>query len=150
MSVLLLTAQARHTHLQTGRFIQWTLSNREHVFAPTAHSDGGITKEWPQGVPAVAQPDGQRLGSPETRVQSPAQHSGLRIQHGCSFSLGGSCSSDLIPGLGTSCAAGLPKKIKKKKENGLRRVHTILFHLHRFQKQTRLSQHPLQIYVYAR
>ena len=41
----------------------------------------------------------------ETKVQSPAWHS---------CGLGGTCGSNLIPGLGTPYAMGQPKKKKKK------------------------------------
>ena len=50
-----------------------------------------------------------RLVSVEVLVQSPAQYGGLSIRHGC--------SSDLIPGPGTSiCHRGSQKKKKKKKK----------------------------------
>ena len=52
------------------------------------------------------------LESPGVQIQSPAQHSRLRIQHCCSCDLG----SDLIPGSGTPYAMGWPKKKKKKKD----------------------------------
>ena len=63
----------------------------------------------------MARWDWQHLCSMETQVWSLAQHSGLRIWHCCSCSVGHSCSSDLIPGLGTPCAMGWPKKKEKKK-----------------------------------
>ena len=68
------------------------------------------------GVPAVAQQDGLCLCSAGTRVQSSARHSGLRIQHCHSCSLGCNCSSDLIPCPGTPHASGQPKKKKEKKK----------------------------------
>ena len=60
--------------------------------------------QWNQGY----------LGSTWTWVHSPAWHSGLRIWHCHSFSLGHSCISDLILGPETPCASGQPKKKKKK------------------------------------
>ena len=65
------------------------------------------------GVPTVAKRDQQHLASSETQVRSLAQHSGLRTQHCCSCSLGHTCRSCLIPGLGTSYALGQRKKKKK-------------------------------------
>lgn len=56
--------------------------------------------------------DGQHLESPGTKVQSWPGKSGLRIQHFCGLSC--NYSSDLIPGPGTSQAAGQQKKEKKK------------------------------------
>ena len=55
----------------------------------------------------------QHLGSARTQVGSLARHSGLWIWHCRSCSLGRNYGSDLIPGLGTSCAAGQPKKEKQ-------------------------------------
>ena len=49
------------------------------------------------------------LGSTGLNVRSPAQHSGLRIQHCCSCGLGRDCGLDLVPGLGTPYAVGQPK-----------------------------------------
>ena len=46
------------------------------------------------------------------QVRSPAWHSGLRIWSCHSCRVGGNCDSDLIPGLGTPCAVGKPKKEK--------------------------------------
>ena len=57
----------------------------------------------------MAQWDLQHLGSTGTQVQSPAWHSGVRIQHCHSNGLGLNCGSDLIPGLGTPYALGWPK-----------------------------------------
>ena len=47
-------------------------------------------------------------------VQSQAQQSGLRIPCCCSSGVDHSCSSDLIPGLGTSICCRCGKKKKKK------------------------------------
>ena len=47
------------------------------------------------------------------KVHSPAQHSGLRIQHGRTCDLGRNYGLDLIPCLGTPYATGWPKKFKK-------------------------------------
>lgn len=58
-----------------------------------------IIKTYPySGVPTVVQWDWQYFGSVGTKVQSPAKHSGLRIWHCHSCSLGQNCGSDLIPG----------------------------------------------------
>lgn len=46
-----------------------------------------------------------------------ARHSGLRIWHCCSCSLGLDCSWDLIPGLGTPSSTGWPKKREKGEVN---------------------------------
>ena len=65
------------------------------------------------GVSAVAQRDRGCLESAGTWVWSPALHSGLKIQHCHSCSLGCNCSSDLIPG--NSKCRGAAKNEKKKK-----------------------------------
>lgn len=65
-------------------------------------------------VPAVAQWDQRPLRKAETQVQSPAWHSGLRIQCCRSCSFGSNCGLDLILGLGNSHATGRPKTNKKK------------------------------------
>ena len=65
-------------------------------------------------VPAVAQWDWWPLGSTRTQVLLLAQHSGLRIRRCHSCGLGCNHGLDLIPGLGTPCAAG---QSNKKKEN---------------------------------
>ena len=59
-------------------------------------------KNHHSGVPSVAQWDCQSLRRAGTGVQSPAWHSGSRIQRslGCNYGL------DLIPGLGTPYATG--------------------------------------------
>ena len=64
----------------------------------------------------MAQWDQEPLGSTGTQVQSPAWYSGLRTPSCRSCGLGHSYGSHLIPGLGTPCASGLPKKKKKKKK----------------------------------
>ena len=54
----------------------------------------------------------------EAQVQSPSQHSGLRIWHFGSYGTGHSSSSDLNPGLGTStCHGSGQKKKKREREN---------------------------------
>ena len=59
--------------------------------------------------------DWQHLWSAGMQVQSPAQHSGLRIQCCHSYRVGCNCSLDLIPGPGTPYTMGRPKKKGKKK-----------------------------------
>lgn len=54
------------------------------------------------------------FGSARMQVQCQAWDSGLRLWHCCSCSLVCNCSSDLITGLATPYATGLPKKKKKK------------------------------------
>ena len=73
------------------------------------------------GVPTVqgCKGIGGFLGARRWRFDFPAQHCGLRRWHCCSCGLGCSCGSDLIPGLGTPCATGWPKKEKKKKKRAL-------------------------------
>ena len=71
------------------------------------------------GVPAVVQPDWWHLESAGMKVQSLAQHSGLRIWHCHSCGLGRNCCSDLIPVPGTPCASGWPK-MKKQKHNEIK------------------------------
>ena len=76
------------------------------------------------GVLDVAQWDQQRLWSTGTQqVQSPAQHSRLRIQCCHSCCIDQNCGSALIPGPGTPYAAGQPKRKKKgkKKEGRVRK-----------------------------
>ena len=51
-----------------------------------------------------------RNGISWTQVGSPVQHSGLRRQSCHSFSSGGNCGLDLIPGPETPYAMGRPKK----------------------------------------
>lgn len=58
----------------------------------------------------MAQQDQRCLGSAGTKVQALARHSGLRIWPCRGCGLGGSRNSDLIPGLGTACAAGRSKE----------------------------------------
>ena len=62
------------------------------------------------GVPLQHSGIGGALVSTGMQIQSLVRHSGLRIQPWCSCSLGYSCCLDLIPGLGTPCATGQPKK----------------------------------------
>ena len=52
----------------------------------------------------------------EVRVLFPAQHSGLKIWHCHSCGIGCSCSSDLIPGPGTSICHGSGQKPNQKKK----------------------------------
>ena len=63
-------------------------------------------------VPAVVQwvknPSAAAPVTAEAWVQSPAQHSGLRIRH-C-LTCGHSCGSDSIPGPGTSTCVEMKKK----------------------------------------
>ena len=61
---------------------------------------------WCSGISSVS-------GAEGTQVQSPAQHSGLRIWCRRSWGIGHSCGSDMIPSLGTPHATGQPKKKKK-------------------------------------
>ena len=61
------------------------------------------------GGPDVVQWDLWHFGSTGIQVCSLAQHSQLRIQCCCSCILGHNCGLDLIPGPGTSYAAGQPK-----------------------------------------
>ena len=83
---------------------------------PAGHTCVRCSKRTSGGAPAVVQWDWWCLGSKETQVQSPGQHSGLRTQHYCSSDLGLDCGSDLIPSPGASYATGWPKKKKKKKK----------------------------------
>ena len=55
-----------------------------------------------------------RLGSTGTQVQSPAQHSELRIWPCHSCGLGRNCSWDLTPGPGTPYAMGQQEKEEKR------------------------------------
>ena len=74
----------------------------------------------------MARWDRQHLGSPETQVQSPTQHSGLRNQHCHSCGLGCNCSLHLGPDSGTPYAA---KKDKKKKKKGLLTYNNVMHRL---------------------
>ena len=65
------------------------------------------------GVPAVAQQDGQCLGSTGMQVRSLARHSGLRIPCCCSCGLVHTSGLDLFPGLRTPYAVGQPKTNKQ-------------------------------------
>ena len=63
------------------------------------------------GVPAVVQQvKDPALSLPYRRFDSLAQGCGLRIWHCCSCGVGCSCSSDSIPGLGTSICCECGKK----------------------------------------
>ena len=70
-----------------------------------------LKKKIASGVPAVVPQGWWHLESAGKQVQSPAWHSGLRIQHCRSCGLGHDCSLDLIPGLGTPYASGRPKMV---------------------------------------
>ena len=70
-------------------------------------------KKLTYGISTVVQQDQRHLWSPRTQLQSPAQHSELRIWHCHSCSIGHNCGSDLIPGLGNPYAVGQSKKKKK-------------------------------------
>ena len=63
----------------------------------------------------MAQWDQWCLGSPEMQVRYPALHSGLKIWHCCSCSLGYDCSWDMIPGPRNYICHRAAKKGKKKK-----------------------------------
>ena len=67
-------------------------------------------------VPSVVQQDWWPLGRAGMQVHSPAWHSGLSFQSFHSCGLGQDRGLNLIPGLGTPCAMGWPKKKKKKKK----------------------------------
>ena len=67
----------------------------------------------------MVQWDQQHLGNTVSWLQFLAWHSCLRICCCCSFSLGGKCGSDLIPGPGTPYATGQPKKKAKKKKRNI-------------------------------
>ena len=58
-----------------------------------------------------------------SQVRSPAQQSGLRIQHCHTYSIGHDCGSALTPGPGTPYAAGWPKKIPLKNEGLWKQKH---------------------------
>ena len=81
-------------------FRSWRLSMRR------VQNGGG-------GVPAVVRQDQRHLGSTGMLGQSPAWHSGLRIQRGSSGSLGRNGGSDLIPGPGIHLPWGGQKRRKK-------------------------------------
>ena len=67
-----------------------------------------------RGVPDVAQHDWWHFCSVMTQVQSLAQHSGLRIWHGHSCSVGYICGMDEIPGSGAPMPWGGQKRKRKK------------------------------------
>lgn len=85
---------------------KWYIGLLDYFF----HCDKIISSPWSS---PVAQQDWRRLGSDGGQVWSPAQHNGLSIQSCHSCSLDHNFGSDLIPGLGTPYASGLPKKKKK-------------------------------------
>ena len=66
------------------------------------------------GVPALAQQDQWHLGDTGLQVLSLTLDTGLRNWHCQNFGLGADCGLDLIPGPGTPCAMGRPKKKKGK------------------------------------
>ena len=76
----------------------------------------------------MIQQDLQHLGSTGLQVRSLAEHSGLRIQHCCSCSLGGSCGLNLILAWELRIPWGGQKKQKKTKQNVplLHILHTCL------------------------
>ena len=78
-----------------------------------------LPQKGAEGAPAVAQRNQRCLGSTGTWVQSLSRHSGLRIRHCCSCSLGHHCSLDLIPGSGLPYAMGWPKIGGKKRSKVL-------------------------------
>ena len=63
----------------------------------------------------MIQQDLQHLGSTGLQVRSLAEHSGLRIQHRCSCSLGGSCGLNLILAWELRMPWGGQKKTKENK-----------------------------------
>ena len=70
--------------------------------APRKIEDTNQSKMLWTGVPAMAQQDQRYFWSSGMQVWSLAWHSGLRLQHCHTCSIDHSCSSDLIPGPGTS------------------------------------------------
>ena len=64
----------------------------------------------------MAQQDQWCLGSPGMEVRFPAQHSGLRISHCHSCSIGHNYGWNLIPGPGLPLPCSSQKKKKKKKK----------------------------------
>ena len=73
-------------------------------------------------VPNVTQQEQRSLGSAGRQVGSPPD-SGLGIPRCYSGGLGGDCGWDLIPGLGTLCAAHWSKKKKEKRKKALSTAH---------------------------
>ena len=72
----------------------------------------------------MAQWDWWCLWNAGTQVRSLAWHSGLRIWHHHSCSIGHHRGSDLVPGLGTPYAMGLPEKKRKEKRRKKKIKHT--------------------------
>ena len=71
----------------------------------------------------------------------PVLHSGLRIQCCSGCGVARNCGLDLIPGPGTPCAAGWPKKEKKKLcklEKTRHKKYISYDSLNEFQKQPKL------------
>ena len=75
--------------------------SRLHRLYPQFFFTDFYLKYLQESVPALVQWDRQCLGSAETQVWSPAQHSGLRIRHCRSCGLVYNYGLDLIPELGT-------------------------------------------------
>ena len=74
---------------------------------------------WCNGIGSISGALGHRFHDwPSPAQPGPARHTGLRIWHCHSCSIGCNCGS-VIPGLGTPYAMGEPKK-KKKKKKGVR------------------------------
>ena len=71
-------------------------------------------KKGTRSSPTVMQWDRRHLGSAGMQVQSLARHSRLRIWCCRSCGLNPNYSSDMIPGPGTPCITGRPKKKKKR------------------------------------
>lgn len=100
-------------HFSIKRFIKHLLSPPNYCAKHLKTKIEKVTHE----VPTVAQEDQCCLGSTGSQVWSSAWHSWLRIWYWGSCGLGSNCGSDLIPGLGTPCSTGRPKKKKRKKFN---------------------------------
>lgn len=74
----------------------------------------------------MAQQDQQQhLGNAGTQFPSPVWHSGLRILHCYSCSLGLDCGLDLIPDPGAPYASGWPKKGKRKKKKKMESLMSV-------------------------
>ena len=84
------------------------------------------------GAPAVARQSWQRLWRAGMQVRSLARHSGLRIQHCLSCSLGWNCGLDLISGPGTPYAVGQTKNKQKKMLENSKANPNLQNHLHDF------------------
>ena len=82
------------------------------------------TNKWTKkktltGVPAMAQQEAWCLCCTRMRVWSLAQYSGLEDLVLLHYIVGHNCGLDLIPGPGTPCASGQPKKKEKQKKKTL-------------------------------